>query len=110
MIMKRKSRYVLVMSSRPIEMSSYYHYFLHALSEQIGKIGLAKLDLSLAKSIGENLFIFKMSRGEEKSFILAISFVKRLREGEEEIGFYSLLTSGTISSIIRKYGARAGKA
>ncbi|MGC8662536.1 MAG: Rpp14/Pop5 family protein [Candidatus Micrarchaeia archaeon] len=107
MIMKKKSRYVLVMSSKPINMSRQYLLFANALSRQIGKIGIAELDLSLAKSLDDNLFIFKMARGKEGVFILGISFIKKLQE-EENIGFYSLLVSGTIKSLLARYSRKLG--
>lgn len=104
MIMRRKSRYVLVMSSKPFEMKSRLNEFIEALKMQLGSIGLAELDLSLIKEVDSNLFIFKLKRGEERKFILALSFIKL-----DSTSFYSIMTSGTINSLLKKYNAKLEK-
>ena len=101
MILKRKSRYVLVMSSKPIELGSNLSMFFDELSKYIGLFGLAKLSPYFVKKIGEKEFIFRIARGYEKEFILALSFVKL-----NDFAFYSILTSGTIKSLIRKYSEK----
>jgi len=89
------------MSSKPIELGSNLSAFFNELSKYVGLFGLARLSPYFVKKIGEKEFIFRIARGYEKEFILALSFVKL-----NGVGFYSILTSGTIKSLIRKYNER----
>jgi len=98
MIIKRKNRYVLVMSSKPIEIGLALDSFINELSKYIGIFGLAELSPYFIKSINERTFIFRVARGGERRFILALSFIKL-----NGVAFYSLLTSGTIKSLLRRY-------
>ena len=92
------------MSSKPIELGSNLSAFFNELSKYVGLFGLARLSPYFVKKIGEKEFIFRIARGYEKEFILALSFVKL-----NGVGFYSILTSGTINSLLRKYDEKKKK-
>ena len=92
------------MSSKPIELGSNLSAFFNELSKYVGLFGLAGLSPYFVKKIGEKEFIFRIARGYEKEFILALSFVKL-----NGVGFYSILTSGTINSLLRKYDEKKKK-
>ena len=92
------------MSSKPIELGSNLSAFFNELSKYVGLFGLARLSPYFVKKIGEKEFIFRIARGYEKEFILALSFVKL-----NGVGFYSILTSGTINSLLRKYSEKKKK-
>jgi len=92
------------MSSKPIELGSNLSAFFNELSKYVGLFGLARLSPYFVKKIGEKEFIFRIARGYEKEFILALSFVKL-----NGVGFYSILTSGTINSLLRKYNEKKKK-
>ncbi|MGB9732858.1 MAG: hypothetical protein ACP5P2_00725 [Candidatus Micrarchaeia archaeon] len=104
MIMRRKSRYVLVASSKPFDISKELGKFEAKLAEIVGIIEMAEMGLLLAKKLDDKAFIFRLSRGKERRFILALSFLKL-----DGVSFYSILTSGTIKSLLRKYNSLLAK-
>ncbi len=102
MILKRKSRYVLIESSDSIDMgaASNWNDFKSRIGEFMGIAGISAANPKFVKQSG-NFFVVRVNRGSEDLFVAATAFVRQLRG--EKIGFYTLCTSGTIAALARKY-------
>jgi RNase P/RNase MRP subunit POP5 len=105
MIYRRKSRYILVETSKEVDMrdrqneASLKNEMLRFLGEKL----YIESNLQIVKQMGENTFIIRVSRGMERSAILALSFIKKV--SSSELGFYTIRTSGTISSLKKFYNS-----
>lgn len=99
MIMRRKSRYVLVRSTRPISFDAkeLEHQFLNEIERFMGISTYSSSHPKIANQAGGNMFIVKMNRGSESQFIFATSFIKKI--GNIEVGFQTIKTSGSISTL-----------
>jgi RNase P/RNase MRP subunit POP5 len=103
MITRRKSRYIIIRSTKPFS-ASMMNLFNSKLSEIIGSIGMCEANPYFVKSINDNSFIIKVSRGSERRIILALSFLKF-----DGFSFCSILTSGTIKALLKKYNLIVSK-
>ncbi len=101
MIMRRKSRYILVRSTRPldIEVRDREYQFLKEVERFMGIGAYCASHPKIANKAGSNMFIVKVNRGSECSFALATSFIKRI--ADMDIGFQTVKTSGSISQLKR---------
>ncbi len=108
MILKRKSRYVLIESSRSIDVISKHRQMLGILSTFLGESYLYESNPRVTKQYDGNVFIMRVNRGTEDKLILGLSFLKEF-EGES-VGFYTIKVSGTIQSLLdyadEAYGAK----
>lgn len=102
MILKRKSRYVMIEASRPLDVTDKLAWSqLRAdISKFIGEKEYLDANPFLAEQTDERKFIIRVSRGSEKAIVLAFSFIKLFNN--QEIGFYTLKTSGTIRALKSK--------
>ncbi len=100
MILKRKSRYVMVRSSKRADFTEGYNAsaFLRELERVMGIHAYSLAHPKIAKQMGDNIFIVKLNRGAESSFILATAFIKKI--GNSDIGFQTIKTSGAINNLI----------
>lgn len=101
MILKRKSRYVLVRSSESINMDSKDTIikFCTSIEKIMGVRNYSSSHLRIAKVIDEKHFIVKMDRGQEAHFTLATSFIKQVNG--TSTGLQTIKTSGAINNLIR---------
>ncbi|MDE1869767.1 MAG: Rpp14/Pop5 family protein [Candidatus Micrarchaeota archaeon] len=102
MILKRKSRYVMVEASRPIDLTDKpaWSQLRADISRFIGEKEYLDANPFLAEQIDQTKFIIRVNRGSEKAIVLAFSFIKLFNNSE--IGFYTLKTSGTIRALKSK--------
>ncbi len=96
MILKSKHRYILAMSTLPIEAYSE-PALLSQLLAFMGYVAYAFAHPSIIKAFSSNLFVIRCNRSYEKQVIAALAFVKELQG--KPIGIYTLKTSGTLKSI-----------
>jgi len=103
MIAKKKSRYVLLELSKALDISTgpAYNDFARNIAKGIGMLDFSSMNPYPIKRISDNVFIFKVSRGYEKKFILAAAFISQLLGSS--ISVYSICTSGTIKALMKKY-------
>lgn len=99
MILKRKSRYILAESSRPIDLADrrLWDELRGAIAKFIGEKDYADSNITFIKQVDPTKFLLRTSRGAEKKIVLALCFVKQINA--QEVGFYTLKTSGTIRSL-----------
>ncbi len=100
MIVKAKRRYVVAECSGDVDMSSpeMQKSLRLCLLKLFGSIGYSRLGYKFIARIEGNAFIVRVARGEEKEFILALSFARG-----EWGGIFSIATSGTIKAALRNY-------
>lgn len=112
MILKRKTRYIMVRSSHPADLSdkTAWQQLRIELSKFLGEKEYLNANPFFAEQIGDSTFIIRVMRGSDRAVILALSFTKLQSEGKE-VGFYTLKTSGTIRALKSKtIRARRGQA
>jgi RNase P/RNase MRP subunit POP5 len=98
MITKRKNRYLLIeCSTRHSE--AYMDYFYSSLHTFMGSKDYADANPKIVKTYNDSFFVLRINRGFEKEVLLATSFCKN---HDEKIGFYTILTSGTMKTISDK--------
>jgi RNase P/RNase MRP subunit POP5 len=99
LIIRRKSRYILIEASGDIDMSSKGTQagLYDGMAMAIGHIGSLNIGPKIMCQVGPRTFILRVARGTEGTATLAIAFVKEL-EGRE-IGFYTIKTSGSIKKL-----------
>ncbi|MDE1850272.1 MAG: Rpp14/Pop5 family protein [Candidatus Micrarchaeota archaeon] len=99
MILKRKSRYILVECSAPLDLGDkrLWDELRGCIAKFIGEKDYADSNLTFIKQTDPTKFLLRTSRGAEKKIVLALSFVKQINS--KEAGFYTLRTSGTIRSL-----------
>lgn len=98
MILKRKYRYVLVLTSRDIDVAMHGNAITTELTKFMGEIPYSRTNPRIVAQYTPRLFVFKTNRGFESHLILALSFVKQV--GGAKIGFWTVKTSGTIKSLL----------
>ncbi|MGC8710191.1 MAG: Rpp14/Pop5 family protein [Candidatus Micrarchaeia archaeon] len=103
MIARKKSRYILIELSRPLEITSApaYDEFIESIKRNIGMLDFSSMGIYPIKRLSDSIFIFKVNRGYEKKFILASAFISSL--SGYSISIYSICTSGTIKALLKKY-------
>lgn len=96
MIMKRKSRYVLIEPSA----SSSTRMFSGFESEMLRVMGQIMYTKSAPKVVAQHgsMFIVRVNRGFEKDLVLASAFAR-----VDGIGFRTIKTSGTLRSLADYY-------
>ncbi len=99
MIIRRKSRYILVESSRDLDMSDRQAQsdLTEGISKAIGHIGSANTAPKVMAQTTQRSFILRVSRGTEGDATMALAFVKEL--GGKETGLYTIRTSGSIKKL-----------
>ena len=102
MILKRKSRYLLLESSKEISLEDKQTWV--SLRDEVlkflGENQYVEANPFLIKQVGSKKFIVRVSRGTERRVLLAFSFIKNVQG--KEIGFYTLRISGTIRGLKTK--------
>ncbi len=100
MILKRKSMYVMVRSSKRMDFTQGHNAsaFLRELERVMGIQSYSISHPKIAKQLSESIFIVKLNRGTESQFILASAFIKKI--GGTEMGFQTIKTSGAITNLI----------
>jgi RNase P/RNase MRP subunit POP5 len=104
MIFRRKLRYVLVESSRDINLSDRKEEedLRERLRRTMGEATYFRSNPHVAAQLREDVFILSANRSTERDIVLALSFIKTL--GGEKIGFYTIKISGTIRSLKEYFG------
>ena len=99
MITRRKSRYLLVESSRDVNFESKEEQrsLGDGIARVIGEFGYMNSSPKLIKQLNNKVFIIRTSRGGEDHVILALSFIKQLNG--REMGFYTIRESGSIKKL-----------
>ena len=99
MIFRRKLRYILVETSREVNLSDgrVADNLKAELHRTIGEGVYFRANPHLAAQLREDVFILSVNRNTERDIVLALSFMKTL--GGEKIGFYTIKISGTIRSL-----------
>ncbi|MDE1761652.1 MAG: Rpp14/Pop5 family protein [Candidatus Micrarchaeota archaeon] len=102
MILKRKSRYLLVEASRDVDMQDKQAWG-SLRSEMLAFLGESRYVSAnpfLMSQLDPRRFIIRVGRGSEREMVLALAFIKSM--GGKETGFYTLKISGTIKSLKTK--------
>ena len=96
MIIRRKSRYILVEASRDIDLSDRQVQadLSEGISRVIGNIGHVNASPKVMAQLNPRLFILRVSRGFEGDVIIALAFTKEIKGSE--IGLYTIRTSGSM--------------
>ena len=71
-------------------------YFYSNLHTFMGSKEYANANPKIIKTYSDDMFLLRVNRGSEKNVILGSAFIK---DQNLKIGFYTIKTSGTISSI-----------
>jgi len=110
MIFKRKLRHVLVESTKEVDFRSraLWEEMKGSMARTMGEAEYFRANPSVAAAFTNNVFVFTVNRGHERSLVLALSFIKSL--GNEKIGFYTIKISGTIRSLRTAYKKLYGPA
>ncbi len=96
MILKRKYRHVLVLSSGEVDAKGWG---LNAgLMRIMGELSYSEANPRVVSQCAPDLFIIRVNRGFEKRLILSLSFVKEVNG--KRLGFCTVKTSGTIKSLL----------
>ncbi|MEM0201243.1 MAG: Rpp14/Pop5 family protein [Candidatus Micrarchaeaceae archaeon] len=98
MITKRKNRYLLIGCSSELN-ENIMDYFYSSLHNFMGSKNYANANPKIVKTYPNKMFIVRVNRGSEKEVVLATAFSKNYNE---KLGFYSIITSGTIKTISDK--------
>lgn len=103
MIMRAKRRYVLVMSSTPIDAEGSQPALRNSLLGIMGAEAYANAMPKVVKQLDDKTFIVRVNRGSERQLVLALSFIKEI--SGTKLGLYTLRTSGSIAALLRKSSA-----
>lgn len=98
MILKRKYRYVLILTSRDIDASAFSNSISNEIMRFMGELAYSEVNPRIVAQYTPRLFVIKINRSFEDRLILASSFVKQING--TKIGLYTLKTSGTIKSLM----------
>ena len=100
MILRRKSRYVLVEVSCKADLNSseIKKDVMLSLTKELGGLGRLRAGPKIVWCDSDSRFIVRVNRGYEKAVVLAFAFIKKL--GGVRAGFYTLGVSGSIRSLI----------
>lgn len=109
MIFRRKSRYVLVETSRSMNMLDRRNEnSLRAETLKfLGEKPYIEANPQVVCQLDEEHFIVRVSRGAERNMVLALSFIKSINS--EALGFYTIKISGTIRTLKNLYEQNKGK-
>lgn len=103
MIFRKKLRYILVEASGALRMDDAHA--ADSLREQfasfLGQLHYFKANPQVAAQLNDRVFVLSVNRGYERNAILALSFIKKV--GGNEVGLYTIRTSGTMRSLKSAY-------
>ncbi len=99
LIVRRKSRYLLVESSREVNLDSKEEQrsLAEGIAKVIGEFGYMNSSPKVMRQLNPKSFIIRASRGQEGAVVLALSFIKQLNG--KETGFYTIRNSGSIRKL-----------
>lgn len=97
MIIKKKNRYLLVMSSDDIDAASQGKAIGKEMMQFMGELHYSQANPRIMAQYNSRMFAIQSSRGHEKQVMLALSFVKNLNG--RKIGLYTIKTSGSIKTL-----------
>ncbi len=98
MILKRKYRYVLVLSTVALDTRNQSAAISAELMRFMGELGYSEANPKIAAQYTEKLFVIRANRGFEGRLMLALSFIKNL--SGSKVGLSTLKTTGTIKSLM----------
>ena len=100
LIVKAKRRYIVAECSGDVDISSpeMQRSLRLCLLKLFGSVGYSRLGYKFISRVEGNAFVARVARGQEKEFILALSFARG-----EWGGIFSIATSGTIKAALRNY-------
>ncbi|MGC8687267.1 MAG: Rpp14/Pop5 family protein [Candidatus Micrarchaeia archaeon] len=94
--MKRKYRYILVMSLKPLNGVDERDFYAE-LMRLIGELHFAEANPKIARQISNRLFVLKISLSHYEEAIAALALIKRISGIEN--AFYTIYASGTLKAI-----------
>lgn len=99
MILKRKIRYVLVESSREIDLGNKVNLdgFQRSMGKVLGDLHYADAGPKVVAQYTGTSFVLRANRGFEDKVILALALMKEVNN--QPIGFYTIKVSGTIATL-----------
>jgi RNase P/RNase MRP subunit POP5 len=99
LIARRKSRYLLVESSKDVNFAFNEEQkgLAEGIAKVIGEFGYMNASPKIMKQLNSRAFVIRSSRGSEGHVVLALSLIKQLNG--REIGFYTLRESGSIRKL-----------
>ena len=99
MIARRKSRYLLVESSKDVNLDSKEEQrsLAEGIAKVIGDFGYMNSSPKVMRQLSSRVFVMRSSRGSEGHVVLALSFIKQL--SGREIGFYTIRLSGSMRKL-----------
>jgi RNase P/RNase MRP subunit POP5 len=100
MLLRHKSRYILVETSREIDLNDRFTFddFEDRLAMALGELNYADANPKIAKQYNKKVFIIRTNRGQEPKVILSLALMKEINK--DPIGFYTISTSGTIRTVL----------
>ena len=100
MITRRKSRYVLIRSSEPLDMNSKADFgsFRNCMKDFMGERAYVSASMQMARQTAANTFIIRVNRGTERDAMLATAFIKELNG--RKLGLLTLRMSGSINALM----------
>jgi RNase P/RNase MRP subunit POP5 len=99
--MRDKRRYILVEASSEIgaDRKEFESLFYSELIHNIGETEYFRANPKIIRFIDDRRFILKCGLSKYKETIVSLSFIKRI--GKNEVGFYTLGSSGTIRALLK---------
>ncbi len=99
LIARRKSRYLLVESSKDVDFSFREEQkgLAEGIAKVIGEFGYMNSSPKVMRQINSKVFVIRASRGAEGHITLALSFIKQLNG--RQVGFYTIRSSGSIRKL-----------
>ena len=99
MIVRRKSRYQLVETSKDVYLESNdgQRGLAEGIARVIGEFGYMNANPKVMRQLNGRVFIMRTHRGDEDHVVLALSFIKQL--SGMPIGFYTIRSSGSIRKL-----------
>ncbi len=98
MITKKKNRYILLECTEKLS-DDIMDMFYSSINSFMGSGSYSNANIKILKIYSDNLFALRVNRGYEKQVILASAFSKVM---DGKVGFYTILTSGTINTLSEK--------
>lgn len=96
MILKRKTRYILVEASGDIDLEARRTGFEEELLDFLGEFAYSYANPRAIRQYNKRVFSLRVNRGFEAQVILSLSF---LRGEDRKMGFYTIKTSGTLKTL-----------
>lgn len=97
MILRKKHRYILVLSSRAIDANLFWKEIAREIMRFMGELSYSQSNPRMAAQYSPRLFVIQTRRSYERQVMLALAFVRQLNEGK--IGMFTIKSSGTIRSL-----------